>query len=86
VDGGRLPEVLTDQQRRAVQDLKAARLALGPEGNQLVIDVLAKGWSIMQASIERGQTTERGRRYVGERFRECLKSLAIRFGYSNARA
>jgi hypothetical protein len=46
VDGGRLPEVLTDQQRRAVVDLKNARLALGPEGNQLVIDVLAKGWSI----------------------------------------
>jgi hypothetical protein len=85
VDGGRLPEMLTEQQRRAVQDLKAARASLGKEGNQLVVDVLAKGWSIMQASIERGRTTERDRRYVGDRFRECLKTLAIRFGYSNAR-
>ena len=85
VDGGRLPEVLTDQQRRAVQDLKAARGALGAEGNALVVDVLAKGWSIMQASVERGRTSERDRRYIGDRFRECLKTLAIRFGYSNAR-
>jgi hypothetical protein len=86
VDGGRMPEVLTDQQRRAVQDLKAAKQALGQEGHQLVEDVLAKGWSIMQASIERGRLTERDRRYIGDRFRECLKTLAIRFGYSNARS
>jgi hypothetical protein len=77
--------MLTDQQRRAVVDLKNARQALGPEGNKLIEDVLAKGWSIMQVSIDRKRTDERGRRYIGERFRECLKTLAIRFGYSNAR-
>ncbi len=85
VDGGRLPEVLTDQQRRAVVDLKSARLALGPEGNALVIDVLAKGWSITQAACQRGRTSERDRLYVGARFRECLRTLAVRFGYSNER-
>lgn len=86
VDGGRLPEVLTDQQRRAVQDLKAAKEALGPAGNELLTDVLAKGWSISQAALHRGRTSERDRLYVGGRFRECLRTLAIRFGYSNERA
>lgn len=85
VDGGRLPEVLTDQQRRAVQDLKAARLALGPEGNALVVDILAKNWTISQAAAERGRHGEAERKYVGKRFRECLDTLAIRFGYSNDR-
>lgn len=83
VDGGRVPDMLTDQQRRAVQDLKAARLALGPAGNLLVTDVLAKGWSISQAAAFRGRTSERDRLYIGARFRECLSTLAIRFGYSN---
>lgn len=86
VDGGRLPEVLTDQQRRAVQDLKVAKAALGPEGARLVEDVLAKGLSISQAAFQRGRTSERERLYIGARFRECLTTLAIRFGYSNARA
>jgi hypothetical protein len=83
VDGGRLPEMLTDQQRRAVQDLKAARLALGPEGNSLVTDVLAKNWTISQAAAERGRYGEAERKYIGKRFRECLATLAKRFGYSN---
>ncbi len=85
VDGGRMPEALTDQQRRAVQDLNAAKEALGPEGNALITDVLAKGWSISQAAIQRGRTSERDRLYVGARFRECLSTLARRFGYSNER-
>jgi hypothetical protein len=82
VDGGRLPEMLTDQQRRAVQDLNAASVALGPEGNALVVDVLAKGWSISQAALQRGRTSERDKLYVGARFRECLSTLAKRFGYA----
>jgi hypothetical protein len=84
VDGGRIPEVLTDQQRRAVQDLKAARAALGPEGYALIVDVLAKGWSISQAAAERGRFKERERLYVGSRFKECLSTLAKRFGYATA--
>jgi hypothetical protein len=83
VDGGRLPEMLTDQQRRAVVDLRNAAKALGPEGNRLVTDVLAKGWSITQAACDRGRTSERDRLYIGARFRECLRTIAIRFGYSN---
>lgn len=82
VDGGRIPEVLTDVQRRAVQDLKAARGALGAEGERLVRDVLAEGLSIGQAALRRGLASESDRKYLGKRFRECLSTLAVRFGYA----
>jgi hypothetical protein len=83
VDGGRLPEMLTDTQRRAMQDLKAARGALGREGHLLVCDVLGAGMSITQATCNRGLSSEADRKYTGKRFRECLSTLAIRFGYAN---
>lgn len=82
VDGGRIPEVLTDVQRRAVQDLKAARGALGAEGERLIRDVLGEGLSIGQAALRRGLPSESDRKYLGKRFRECLSTLAVRFGYA----
>ncbi len=85
VDGGRLPEPVTEMQRRAMQDVRAARECLGSEGNQLIVDILGKGWSISQAAVARGRLSDDDRRYVGRRFRECLASLAKRFGYSNER-
>lgn len=83
VDGGRLPEVLTDTQRRAVQDLKAAREALGERGDELIRDILGRKLSIHQAAMLRGLTGENDRKYTGQRFRECLSTLAVRFGYAN---
>jgi hypothetical protein len=86
VEGGRLPELLTDTQRRAVQDLKAAREALGREGHQLIRDVLGSGMSITQAACNRGLLSEVDRKYTGKRFRERLSTLAVRFGYANREA
>jgi hypothetical protein len=83
VDGGRHWEVLTNTQRRAMQDIKAARGALGQEGHQLICDVLGRGMSITQAACSRGLLSETDRKYAGKRFRECLSTLAIRFGYAN---
>ncbi len=85
VDGGSLPEMLTDIQRRAMQDIKAARNALGTEGNQIIVDILGTGWSVKQAALNRGKFSDDDRRYIGRRFRECLATLAIRFGYSSAK-
>lgn len=87
VDGGRMPEVLTDQQRRAVQDLNAAKLALGQEGHALVCAALGQSLSMKQIAINRrhGIYSEAEHKYVGRRFRECLRTLAVRFGYSNER-
>lgn len=86
VDGGRLPELLTDTQRDAVQDLKAAREALGREGHSLIRDVLGNGLSIAEAADSRGLWSETDRKYIGKRFRECLSTLALRFGYANREA
>jgi hypothetical protein len=83
VDGGRQWEALTDTQRRAAQDLKAAREALGREGHLLICDVLGAGMSIAEAARNRGLISEADRKYAGKRFRECLSTLAIRFGYAN---
>jgi hypothetical protein len=86
VDGGSLPEMLTDTQRSAVRDLKAGCEALGQEGHQLICDVLGRGMSITQAAGNRGLQSETDRKYAGKRFRECLSTLAIRFGYANREA
>jgi hypothetical protein len=83
VDGGALPDPLTDTQRRALQDLKAARGALGVEGNALIRDVLGSGLSLAEAGRNRGMTSEADRKYIGKRFRECLATLAVRFGYAS---
>jgi hypothetical protein len=83
VDGGQLPEILTDTQRRAMQDLDAARGALGREGHALVCDVLGRGMSIVEAARNRGLCSEADRKYAGKRFRECLSTLAVRFGYAS---
>jgi hypothetical protein len=85
VDGGQMPELLSDAQRRAVQDLKAARGALGRDGYALICDVLGNGLSIGEAARSRGLSSEADRKYFGKRFRECLATLAVRFGYANAR-
>ena len=85
VDGGRLPDALTPVQMRGMQDMRAARECLGAEGHQLMVDILGNGWSIGQAATARGRYSDDERRYVGRRFRECLRSVAKRFGYSNER-
>ena len=68
---------------RGAQDLKAAREALGREGHLLICDVLGAGMSITQAACNRGLLSEADRKYTGKRFRECLSTLAVRFGYAN---
>jgi hypothetical protein len=83
VDGGAFCEPLTDIQRRAAQDLKAAREALGVEGNALICDVLGHGLSLAEAARNRAMTSETDRKYIGRRFRECLATLAVRFGYAS---
>lgn len=46
-------------------------------------DVLGAGLSITQAACSRGLSSEADRKYTGKRFRECLSTLAVRFGYAN---
>lgn len=81
VDGGvGFPDMLSDRQRKGASDVDAARVALGPVGNALVSDVLADGLTISAAAKKRGSVSERDRRFLGARFRECLSTLAVLFG------
>lgn len=80
VDGGRMPEMLTERQRRGAIEVNAARAVLGPVGNALIQDVLGEGLNIKQAATKRGLSAETDRRFLGGRFRECLSTLAVLFG------
>jgi hypothetical protein len=83
VDGGRIPEPLSDAKCRALGDLAKARQALGLEGGAIIMDVLGRHMTIALCCDARGLTSERERNYLGRRFRECLDTLAIEFGYAS---
>jgi hypothetical protein len=85
VDGGRIPEPLTDQQAKAFGDLKKASRALGINGELIVKDILAVGLELGIAAARRGYTSEPDRKAFGKRFRECLDTLAEIFGYAMRR-
>ncbi len=82
VDGGRMPEMLTEAHREAVKRMAVLGRALGLEGDALVRDVLGLGYSLEKAAIVRGTTSEREQRYLGRRLRECLDTLAIELGFA----
>ena len=82
VDGGRAPEPLSDATCKALSDLARARKALGLEGGALINDILGSHMTIVQAATARGLSSERERNYIGRRFRECLDTLAVEFGYA----
>ncbi len=79
VDGGRIPEPdLSGAQIKAIADVKRARQALGPVGISIADAVLCDGMQINTVAERRGWPD----RYVGARFRECLDTLAVVFGYA----
>lgn len=77
VDGGKIPEPITDRQIVAFRELNAGRKVLGIDGDELIRDVLGKCMSVTTAATMRGHVSKDGRAYVGRRFRECLETLAI---------
>ena len=85
VDGGRFPEPLSDAKCRALGDLAKAMKVLGLEGGAIIGDVLGRHMTLAMAADSRGLTTQRERDYIGRRFRECLDTLAIAFGYAMKR-
>ncbi len=83
VDGGKIPEpTISDLQARALADLSKARESLGVYGSSIVYDVLACHMTIAQCADRRMMTREIELNYVGRRFRECLDTMAILFGYA----
>lgn len=83
VDGGRAPEPLTEQQRKAVLNLKRAADELGGEGTKLIQYFLIHGMTMDQIALSRFQTPSKFTlEYYGRRVRECLDSLAIVYNFA----
>ena len=82
VDGGRMPEPITEGQRKAVLRLNRAERELGADGAALTHAVLITGLSCASVATSRGLTGERWERYFAIRFRECLDRLAVLYGFA----
>jgi hypothetical protein len=82
VDGGRMRDVLTDKQAKAIMELRRIEPVLGMEGAALVRDVLGARMSIAVAAARRGCMSEAEAKYIGRRFRESLETLAVHWGFA----
>ena len=83
VDGGKIPEpTVTDTQARAFADLSKVRAGLGDYGSSIVFDVLGCHMTIQKCAERRMMVRDIEVNYIGRRFRECLDTMAIIFGYA----
>jgi len=82
VDGGVMPEPITEAQRRAARQLAIVYRALGQDGAALTHDVLVHSKTRAQIAQSRGLTGKRWEEYYGMRFRECLDCLALVYGFA----
>lgn len=82
VDGGRLPEPITEAQRRAALMLKRVYAKLEQDGSALVHDVLVHGLSYRQISEARGFGGRKWEEFFGASFQMCLHKLSYVYGFA----
>lgn len=82
VDGGQMPEPITEAQRKSARQLALVYRNLGQNGSALVHDVLIHGRTMEQIAAMRGTTGELEMKYLGRRFRECLDCLSVIYGFA----
>jgi hypothetical protein len=82
VDGGKLPEPITEQQRKAVGMLARVYEALGQNGSALIHSILIDRQTMDIVCEIRGMSGIREKLYLGRRFRECLEELAVIYGFA----
>jgi hypothetical protein len=85
VDGGLMPEPLTEAQRRATKQLVFVYRTLGKNGSDLVHDVLVHNMTRAQVASKRNLAGKRWEEFYGMRFRECLDCLALAYGFAMER-
>ena len=85
VDGGRVPEPITEGQRKAVLRLNRIERELGADGSTLVHEILILGMTIEQVGQRRGLLTQRWKDYFARRLGECLDRLAMIYGFATER-
>ena len=78
VDGGKLPDMLSDTQIRAFRELRFAYAAITDV--RLVYEILAERITITEAAARRNMTTRWRIKRLGKRFRDELESLARHWG------
>ena len=84
VDGGLMPEPITEAQQKAALQLAVVYQSLGLNGSALTENVLIHGLTIEQVCAARGASSDLEKKYLGRRFRECLDCLAKIYGYAMA--
>lgn len=83
VDGGAMPEPLSEARRRAGLQLALVYRNLGADGSAIVHDVLVHNRTRKQVAEYRGLVGKRWEEYFGTRFRECLDCLAKVYGFAS---
>lgn len=82
VDGGRFPEPDLDKREKASKALRLANQKLGYQGKVILQMVLGEHKTIQEMSMGLGLTSKREFEYMGQRFRECLETLAKLWGFA----
>ena len=82
VDGGRLYEGITDARMKSSDMLTIAYEKLGLNGQIIVHEVLVHNLTRKQMAESRGLSGKAWEEYYGKRFRECLDTLALVYGFA----
>lgn len=85
VDGGMLPEPITEAQQRAAKALARAYRELEQDGSALIHDVLIHAQSYRQIAAARGFSGERWERFFGMSVHLHLHTLAWVYGFAKER-
>jgi hypothetical protein len=80
VDGGALPEPISELRMRSVARLNKIEAALGIEGSAIVHQVLVFGWTMRAIAGARGLYGRSWDDYFGKRFRCALDTMAVIYG------
>lgn len=76
VDGGVMPEPITDAQQKAAKQLKIVYVALGQDGSAIAHAALIHNQTRKQIALSRGLQGKRWEEYMGARMQEILERLA----------
>lgn len=85
VDGGRLPEPLTEGQRKAAKALNAVLEELGTDKLTIIHEFLIERLTVAGIAFRRGYSTEHWAKYFGQRLRGALEELAVVYGFAMRR-
>lgn len=80
VDGGKMPEPITEKQRQAARDIAAVDKMLGQFGSVLMRNLLVEGMTVGQICARHNCVTARQSNFMSQRVRECLDDVSFHFG------